>query len=1564
MNQPDLTSNTVATPEATCNDFPDGVKIWHSPEDAALDICFIHGLSGNRDKTWTAPGQPNPWPAELLPSRLAKARLLTYGYDAYVLKKSVSSTNRLIDHANNLLHDLAVERASSGIIDRPLVFVVHSFGGIVCKTALIISRQSPKAHLRHISNCTRGIAFLGTPHRGSWAADWAKIPAWALGQVKSTNRSILDVLQINSQYLTFIQTSFLSMLRDLDKKGRPLQITCFFEELPMPGIGTIVSKESASLEGHSVFSIHANHSDMAKFGSGEESGFKRLLGELVRWDAMLRTGDSTVSPVAELESNGKTPNATSSLQTTTGHIFNASGGTQHNNTGAGNQFFGNFDGPVYFGNGNQFLGSQFHGDVNFVAGNGDSEEQSREKRKAQVLKRLATSPYRGRKDRNPSAVQGTCEWFISHHLYHEWLGQEASKILWVSADPGCGKSVLVKHLVDSVIQTTASRKVCYFFFKDDFADQKSLLSALSSILQQLFMLDTALLSDEILLQFDANGQWLAASFNELWQILIKVADSNPDTEIACLIDAVDECDEQERSQLFKALCELCGSKKSLNLKFLITSRPYREIGMGFKPLENLNLPVIHLSGESDFEMTKIVKEIDIAIRERVKTIGVRQTLTDDEQLILITRLLSVRNRTYLWAHLTLDLIERQLDINKGKIIIITSHLPQNVNEAYERILCRTFSQDKATRMLHLIIAADRPLTVGEMIVALELQHHHQSIDDIEIEPEDRFREKIRDICGLVTISESRIFLLHQTVKEFLISTDHSGPASSSRLSWKHSILASDSNMTLTSVCIWCLLLNHSRKDRHTVVQPPSTYLKKNAFFSYAAKHWANHFNQLSAHNQKKMTTLALEICDAQGSCFLSWFPVYWKSRHARVVTDFTTLMAASYFGLDVVVKRILKTDYSQLNRTDRTYYRSALSWAAGNGHDGVVERLIRGLSIGSRSLRIVLRQGAKINELDSDNRTPLTYAIWNGHLSVVRRLVEAGAWVDIPDVLGGTPTSYAFTSKHSEIGKLVLRRDFLSNAEHNEGEKLLLSASKYGHIHVVRVLLEARQTNLNPRDGRGWTPLMWAINYRHNRIVKLLLEHKADVNTRDKTGMTPLHFATQYGQFEIAKLILQTGCADVNLPDLAGLTPLHQAARCQQDDIAQLILRTGVANVTARVHRQDPAYSCVIRHNSCPTLRLMFDLYDDNLSVHDCTMAILVIDNEWDNKDWADKLKVLLRSRKIDFNLHDNKGETILHRAVTKRSYHMIKEILATENAPVNDRDSRGLTPLALACLTLDSDAVSPFLRTNSVDLNVADTNGYTPLHHAVQELSAPITSALIGTGKASVDMKNKDGRTPLSLACLSGNTSLVRYLLDNSQADVNTQDIYGRAPVHNCIWMEDVDVLRLILETGRAKLNVVDSFQCTPLLLAAYQSKWHMVSILLNYEQAVNMKGQKGRTVIFWAIIQGQTEIVRQLVSLKQTNLAVRDEDGLSPLSHAAQQGNVEIIRVLLGKPGVDVDDRDNAGITPLGHAAMKGHLGAVELLLDEGKANSWIRDKEGRTPLALASAEGHFKVVQRILF
>lgn len=114
-------------------------------------------------------------------------------------------------------------------------------------------------------------------------ADWAKIPASVLGLVKSTNVMLLDILERDNQLLESIQVDFLAMVRQLREEGRGLEITCFFEELPMLMTGQVVSKESATLEGYTPLSIHANHRNMVKFGSTEENGFRRLLGELNRW---------------------------------------------------------------------------------------------------------------------------------------------------------------------------------------------------------------------------------------------------------------------------------------------------------------------------------------------------------------------------------------------------------------------------------------------------------------------------------------------------------------------------------------------------------------------------------------------------------------------------------------------------------------------------------------------------------------------------------------------------------------------------------------------------------------------------------------------------------------------------------------------------------------------------------------------------------------------------------------------------------------------------------------------------------------------------------------------------------------------------------------------------------------------------------------------------------------------------------------------------------------------------------------------------------------------------------
>ncbi|MBC8245718.1 MAG: ankyrin repeat domain-containing protein, partial [Verrucomicrobia bacterium] len=64
-------------------------------------------------------------------------------------------------------------------------------------------------------------------------------------------------------------------------------------------------------------------------------------------------------------------------------------------------------------------------------------------------------------------------------------------------------------------------------------------------------------------------------------------------------------------------------------------------------------------------------------------------------------------------------------------------------------------------------------------------------------------------------------------------------------------------------------------------------------------------------------------------------------------------------------------------------------------------------------------------------------------------------------------------------------------------------AARVGHIEAVKQHLEAG-TDVNAKDGGGWTPLHHAVEAGHKEIAELLIANGADVNAKDKLGWTPL----------------------------------------------------------------------------------------------------------------------------------------------------------------------------------------------------------------------------------------------------------------------------------------------------------------------------------------------------------------------------------------------------------------------------------------------------------------------------
>ncbi|KAL1892390.1 hypothetical protein Sste5346_007128 [Sporothrix stenoceras] len=70
--------------------------------------------------------------------------------------------------------------------------------------------------------------------------------------------------------------------------------------------------------------------------------------------------------------------------------------------------------------------------------------------------------YEWYKDRVEDRIQGTCQWFLQHNHFQRWLAQESGPLL-VSADPGCGKSVLAKYLIDRELAQQAATILASYF---------------------------------------------------------------------------------------------------------------------------------------------------------------------------------------------------------------------------------------------------------------------------------------------------------------------------------------------------------------------------------------------------------------------------------------------------------------------------------------------------------------------------------------------------------------------------------------------------------------------------------------------------------------------------------------------------------------------------------------------------------------------------------------------------------------------------------------------------------------------------------------------------------------------------------------------------------------------------------------------------------------------------------------------------------------------------------------------------------------------------------------------
>ncbi|OAL48192.1 purine and uridine phosphorylase, partial [Pyrenochaeta sp. DS3sAY3a] len=591
-----------------------------------------------------------------------------------------------------------------------------------------------------------------------------------------------------------------------------------------------------------------------------------------------------------------------------------------------------------------------------------------------LTKDTEDATYEWYKERIADRVEGTCMWFLNHPHFQEWRRKESGPLL-VSADPGCGKSVLAKYLIDQVLPESST--VCYFFFKDQV--QNTVREALCAVLHQLFSQKPSLLV-HAMEQQNKDGDGLVKSASLLWSILgDAVQDANAGS-VTIVLDALDECAESETQDLMRLLVTQVRNSeiKNAKLKLLMTSRPYEHVVAKTYSLSEA-FPYLRIPGEDESET--ISQEVNCVIKYRVDEFAEQKKLSDEIKACLKEQLLKMDHRTYLWVYLVFDHLENLRFKRTAKGMASTfSQLPKTVNQAYEQILNKSGDRSKVQKALAIILAATRPLTLLEMSIAMEVDENTKSFRDLDLEQEEDFKARLRSWCGLfVSVHHGRIYFLHQTAREFLLAELSFSKTIDKEMQWHGFTTMKDAHTALAECCVRFISLS----DVGGSPTPDQTQNdKNNAFLEYSAKSWGLHLRESRICDDARaaIALLSFKLFDLDSEVYSMWSRIYWEHKFPRDPQFCTGLMVACFFG-HIAVVRLLINKGANVN-AQGGHYGSALQAASEEGHEQIV--------------RLLINKGADVNAQCGYYGSALQAAS-QGHEQIVRLLIDKGADVNAQD---------------------------------------------------------------------------------------------------------------------------------------------------------------------------------------------------------------------------------------------------------------------------------------------------------------------------------------------------------------------------------------------------------------------------------------------------------------------------------------------------------------------------------------------------------------------------------------